>query len=184
MPENNSFISSFTTEARHLADQVTGMAPTYDEDRNFPLEDSPLPQWFKGVLAGAEILGKEGPWPQFGRTNAAINWSTLIAEHPGELRYMVDDMNCTPQLCDALWSWAAEEGFKAEFDVDFHIEPDGAIGIWVFNFTIVGKLTSEQIRSVHTLMDTHGYQRYEDEPQITDNTTGMTNTAYYAWTLY
>ncbi|PYE12021.1 hypothetical protein DFR67_12629 [Williamsia limnetica] len=67
--------------------------------------DAPVPQWMHTALAGVVFSAPEGPWPNWGRTDAPIDWPALIAAHPDGLDV---DPGVTDDLHGASWTSIVE----------------------------------------------------------------------------
>ncbi|GAB4590006.1 hypothetical protein [Nocardia sp. IFM 10818] len=134
-------ISDFRPAALERADALRERAliPAYSggSDEDWDLyrlaPDAPLPPYLLTALADAEFTGPEGPWPQFARTRAPLDWPSLIENHPGDL---VADQTMLAANQGATWASIIEayrvlqhRGGAPRLEVCLAVEPDGRIAV-------------------------------------------------------
>ncbi|RIS70542.1 hypothetical protein [Mycobacteroides abscessus] len=135
------FRDSYTERARGLADALRHsglvskliMGPGGAEYTLTLDPQAPLPAWLHEALSGARFELPEGSWPQWGRTQHAADWATLIAEHPDVL---VPDHGMLRGNGGASWPSIAEAFTYARtldastyMDVALWVESDGRISV-------------------------------------------------------
>lgn len=130
------FTSRALDLADHLCDEALILASTEGQacghgDRYVLSPDAQLPDWLHNALAGAVLTAPEGPWPNWARTCAAVDWPTLINAHPDVL---APDRDMLEYNDGATWE-AIAEAFAllrtvdqgAHMDVFFWVGTDGRV---------------------------------------------------------
>lgn len=96
--------------------------------------EAPLPRWLHDALGGHQLTAPEGPWPNWGRTDAPIDWPTLVFDHPDEL--LVDHNNLahngypTWKAITVAWARLDMEQQQPRLDIDLYVSEDNKIQIW------------------------------------------------------
>lgn len=108
--------SCFTPDGLARADALRRHGRTALSATNLP--------WLHTELSGVDFSGPEGPWPNWGRTGAPIDWPALIAAHPGDL---------APEDTAALTESASWESIVEAFTLARSADPRAALDVclWV-----------------------------------------------------
>lgn len=138
--EFNTLRGRFTGQALRRADHLRAEALIQTAtdgracghgDRYVLSPDAQLPDWLHNALAGAVLTAPEGPWPNWARTCAAVDWPTLVNAHPDVLapdRDMLDGNNgATWEAIAAAFALLRAVDPGAQMDVFFWVGTDGRV---------------------------------------------------------